>query len=283
MGIQKLISGCGEFHIDIPNNLKKPSNLVLNAAQLTPDIAEAIVRLWESDCIKQVLQYQKFLQLPGGLSGITYYVNNVRRFSEEDYEPTSEDVIRAKLRTTGVTEVSFEIGNQEYNLIDIGGQRSERRKWLHCFETVHIIIYMIAINEYDMVLEEDGNTNRFEEALKLFQLLTSTQWLRHIPCVLIMNKTDLFKEEIVNRPLEENFPEYQDFLKEKNGLVNSEDQYKLGLEFMRQKCSKYFEGRNLYVIETCAIDKEDCDKVFRIIRREMIEKAMCLSGLNQFF
>jgi len=287
MGVQKLVSGCSEFHIDIPDHLKEPSNQVLNATHLTPALSDCIILLWDSGCIKQVLQYHKSLQLPGGLSGITYYVANVHRFADEDYEPTSEDVIRAKLRTTGVTEVRFVIENHEFNLIDIGGQRSERRKWLHCFEAVHIIIYMIAINEYDMVLDEDGITNRFEEALKLFQLLTSTQWLRQIPCVLIMNKTDLFKDEIVNRPLEDNFPDYREFLKEKNNgkgdSVTKEDRYKLGLEYMRQKCKKYFDGRNLYVIETCAIDKTNCDNVFKIIRREMIEKAMCLSGFNQFF
>jgi len=178
-GLQKLVQGCTEFDIIIPDSLQYHADIVLNADTLTTEVAQSILKLWKSQCIKRVLHdYHKFLLIPGGISGVTYYVQNVARFADEEYEPTTEDVIRAKLRTTGVTEVSFQIGNQEYNLIDIGGQRSERRKWLHCFETVHIIIYMIAINEYDMVLEEDGVTNRLEEAFKLFELLTSTQWLK---------------------------------------------------------------------------------------------------------
>jgi len=284
-GMQKLVSGCSQFDIAIPDELQTCAFDVLNAEELTADVTQAIINLWQSDCIKQVLNNNhKTLQIPGGISGVTYYVQNAQRFAEDDYEPTAEDVIRAKLRTTGITEMSFQVGNQEYNLIDIGGQRSERRKWLHCFENVNIIIYMIAINEYDMVLEEDGITNRLHEAFKLFELLTSTHWLRNIPCVLIMNKTDLFKEEIMSRPLEEHFPDYSDFLKEngKDGPINPEEHYKLGIEFMKQRCSKYFEGCTLYAIESCAIDKEDCDKVFKIIRREMIEKALSLSGFNQY-
>ena len=40
-------------------------------------------------------------------------------------------------------------------LVDVGGQRSERRKWLHCFESVTSILFCVAISEYDLVLEED--------------------------------------------------------------------------------------------------------------------------------
>jgi len=36
-------------------------------------------------------------------------------------------------------------------MVDVGGQRSERRKWIHCFEGVKAIIFLTAINEYDQV------------------------------------------------------------------------------------------------------------------------------------
>ena len=36
-------------------------------------------------------------------------------------------------------------------MVDVGGQRSERRKWIHCFEDVKAIIFLTAINEYDQV------------------------------------------------------------------------------------------------------------------------------------
>lgn len=55
--------------------------------------------------------------------------------------------------------------------MDVGGQRSERRKWLHCFDNVTAVLFLVALNEYDMVLEEDNRTNRMEESLKLFQKL----------------------------------------------------------------------------------------------------------------
>lgn len=37
-------------------------------------------------------------------------------------------------------------------MLDVGGQRSERRKWIHCFDDVKAIIFLTAINEYDQVI-----------------------------------------------------------------------------------------------------------------------------------
>ena len=40
-------------------------------------------------------------------------------------------------------------------MVDVGGQRSERRKWIHCFESVTTVIYLVALSEYDQVLFEN--------------------------------------------------------------------------------------------------------------------------------
>ena len=40
-------------------------------------------------------------------------------------------------------------------MFDVGGQRSERKKWIHCFEGVTCIIFCGALSAYDMVLVED--------------------------------------------------------------------------------------------------------------------------------
>lgn len=40
-------------------------------------------------------------------------------------------------------------------MFDVGGQRSERKKWIHCFEGVTAIIFCVALSDYDLVLAED--------------------------------------------------------------------------------------------------------------------------------
>lgn len=44
-----------------------------------------------------------------------------------------------------------------YRMVDVGGQRSERRKWIHCFENVTSIMFLVALSEYDQVLVESDN------------------------------------------------------------------------------------------------------------------------------
>lgn len=46
----------------------------------------------------------------------------------------------------------------EFRVFDVGGQRSERRKWIHCFDDVNAVIFIAAISEYDQRLREDDTT-----------------------------------------------------------------------------------------------------------------------------
>lgn len=46
-------------------------------------------------------------------------------------------------------------------MFDVGGQRSERKKWIHCFENVTSIIFCVALSEYDQVLLEESSQVRF--------------------------------------------------------------------------------------------------------------------------
>ena len=46
-------------------------------------------------------------------------------------------------------------------MVDVGGQRSERRKWIHCFENVTSIIFLVALSEYDQILFESDNEVSF--------------------------------------------------------------------------------------------------------------------------
>jgi len=52
----------------------------------------------------------------------------------------------------------YEKSTHNYRLFDVGGQRSERKKWIHCFEDVTAIIFCVAMSEYDQVLHEDETT-----------------------------------------------------------------------------------------------------------------------------
>lgn len=105
-----------------------------------------------------------------------------------DYEATQDDILRARVPTIGVRETQFTVKNNLFIMVDVGGQRSERRKWLHCFQDVNSVIYLAALDEYDKTLEEDRRTNRMLESLNLYEQLSGLKWFTDTPFILFLNK-----------------------------------------------------------------------------------------------
>jgi len=278
VAMQKLLIAVKEWNIEIEKDNKSPVEAVLNATQLTNDIADNVQSLWKAECVQKAFERNNELQLPGGSSGAEYFFAHAKRFSAEDYIPTPEDVIRAKVRTTGITETVFKVNATEFTMVDVGGQRSERRKWLHCFGDVTAVIFLVALNEYDMVLEEDNKTNRMEESLKLFQKLTGSQWFEQTSFILFLNKADLFREKIKKRPLVDFFEDYDTFCA---GLENSAemDDFEKSCEYIKAQYIDAFHGARLYPFITCAIDKDNCIKVFAAVRDTVISGALSGAGL----
>jgi guanine nucleotide-binding protein subunit alpha len=81
----------------------------------------------------------------------------IDRLYERNYLPTDQDILRARLRTTGISETLFNIGQYIYRMFDVGGQRSERKKWIHVFDNVQVVLFLVAISGYDHALVEDRN------------------------------------------------------------------------------------------------------------------------------
>jgi len=62
---------------------------------------------------------------------------------------TETDVLRARQESTGITETRLSLGQLSIHMFDVGGQHSERRKWIYCFESVTSIVFCTALSEYD--------------------------------------------------------------------------------------------------------------------------------------
>jgi len=100
------------------------------------------------------------------------------------------------VRTTGIVESNFVIDGNHFKMMDVGGQRNERKKWLHCFSGVTAILFVVALHEYDQVLFEDEETNRMVEALNLFDEICNYKVFKKTSMILFLNKRDLFAEKI---------------------------------------------------------------------------------------
>ena len=90
-----------------------------------------------------------------------YYFNAIGRMSLPSYLPTDQDILRSRVKTTGITETTFKVGELTYKLFDGGGQRSERKKWIHSFENVTAFVFLVSLSEYGQMLYEDESVVLF--------------------------------------------------------------------------------------------------------------------------
>ncbi|KGO69270.1 Fungal G-protein, alpha subunit [Penicillium italicum] len=137
-----------------------------------------------------------------------YFYNSIDLVSTPGWIPCDQDFLQARFRTTGIAETTFKLGATNLRMVDVGGQRSERKKWIHCFEDVSCMIFVAAISGYDQRTAEDPNANQMHEAFILFDLLVNSEHFKHTPIILFLNKIDIFKKKLAVSPLSQYYADF---------------------------------------------------------------------------
>ncbi|MES1912152.1 MAG: hypothetical protein MHM6MM_004476 [Cercozoa sp. M6MM] len=231
-------------------------------------VGKAIQQLWEDKGIQTVYAHRSKFQL---LDSAKYYFENMHRIVQPDFVPTVQDVLRTRVRTTGIVETQFNVNNNDFVMFDVGGQRNERKKWIHCFENCTAVIFVAAISEYDQVLFEDERTNRIWEALQLFNEISNSRWFRNTTVILFLNKRDLFEDKIKKVPLTVCFPEFP----------GPQLEYEPAAQYMQQQFEAEHKNKNkpIYAHITCATDTDNIRFVFDVVAGVIIREKLEEVGL----
>ena len=170
------------------------------------------------------------------------------------------------LCATGIIEYRFEIDGICFKMCDVGGQRSERRKWIHCFENVTSIFFFVPIIEYDLILWESDSENRMEESKALFNTIISYPWFKHSSIFLFLTKTDLLREKIQNSQLVDYFPEYDGAPKDDIAARNFISKMFLDLNESKE--------RNVYSHFVCCVNTENVQLVFAAVKDTVLAQNL---------
>ncbi|CAB1118792.1 unnamed protein product [Ectocarpus sp. CCAP 1310/34] len=174
---------------------------------LSPEIVQDVVLLWHNGGVRAAYGERHRYWL---LDAAAYYFDNVERFGSESFAPNEEDMLMARARTSGINVTQIADGLHKFSVVDVGGQRSERRKWIHCFDDVKAIIFVVALSGYNQVLFEDTGVNRMHEGLQLFEEVVRNPIFENTPIFVFLNKKDLFEQMMTEGiPLTRCFPDYR--------------------------------------------------------------------------
>jgi len=263
-----LVNAVEKLHLEYDSDENKKHAELLNSIPSggeawSQEVGTAIQKLWSDSAIKSAFEKRdREFQLNDSAE---YFFSNVQHFIPDDYIPSQDDILRVRVRSTGIEEAEFEFDDMSFRMFDVGGQRSERRKWIHCFEGVTSVIFCTSLSEYDQTLREDDSQNRMKESLLLFDEICNLPWFQKTPFVLFLNKTDLFKEKLQRGvELKICFPEYKDSLT-----------FGPASEYIRKRFLDLKQGdHEIYSHFTCAIDTDQVKVVFQSVRSSLLKKIM---------
>ncbi|KAF8933501.1 hypothetical protein BGZ58_006288 [Dissophora ornata] len=206
---------------------------IANKDPFPPQFREAIKALWKDPSVQKIYELGHTYALA---DNVKYFFDAVDRIYDPNYVPDDADILRCRKLSTP----------RYVRMFDVGGQRSERKKWMHCFEGVTAVLFLVAISGYDQCLVEDKDANQMEEALMLFDQICNSQWFIDTAMIMFMNKTDIFRQKIKHSSIRTYFPDF-------DGV---EGNYDDATEFFRARFMRLnrSENKEVYVHYTDATD-----------------------------
>merc|ERR1719361_3264597 len=123
--------------------------------------------LWNEAAIKDIYNERAITKIEDTTN---YFWDKIDEVTASDFVPNETDILLVRYRTTGVIDQTFTIEKSDFHVFDVGGQKSERRKWIHCFDSVTAVIFVTSLSCFDsLMFEDEGNQmvyslNKFKES-----------------------------------------------------------------------------------------------------------------------
>ncbi|KAJ7088456.1 heterotrimeric G protein alpha subunit 4 [Mycena belliarum] len=222
-------------------------------------------RLWGEDVVRTAWARGNEAAVPENLH---YFFSDLPRLFDPAYVPTEQDIVRARARTIGITETTFALRDHEMLMVDVGGQKSERRKWIHCFQDVTSILFLVSLSGYDQCLVEDRDANQMQDAMTIWDSICHSQWFKQTSIILFLNKNDLFEQKIKTSDIRNFFP---DFEGEAGSAHAGRDYFKKRFGRLAQKAGRA-KDREIYIHITTATDTELLRVVMAAVEGSVVTK-----------
>lgn len=254
--------------------------LISDETRVDSELAGVVERLWADPGIQAAYEQRNLYQIPDSAE---YFIGRVREVIKEDYIPSEKDIIKMRVKTSGIVVEEFEIKGEEgeavrFEMYDVGGQRNERRKWIHCFDEVTAVIFVAAISEYDQMMYEDGSQNRLMDALELFEEIVNSRWFERKSFILFLNKRDIFQEKIVHKDIRQEVePGIYMFDDYRGGCDYAAGVHYLVGQFLKRNHNR---KRDVFYHVTEATDKDNVRTVFDACREIVLRDNLQFAGLT---
>ncbi|KAJ7143332.1 guanine nucleotide binding protein, alpha subunit [Mycena crocata] len=248
----------------------------MQARRILSACAADIMTLWAAPEVQQGLKDREItLQEQSG-----FFLNEVQRICQDDYIPTSDDILRARVHTVGPEEhiIHLETGNENmksWTVYDMGGSTSQRLQWAAYFDDVHVILFLAPISAFNETLAENPSVNRLADSLKLWRTICSNKLLMSVEFILFLNKVDILTRKIQSGI---RFAEHVTSFRNKPNEPKEVIKY-LSDAFATINQTYSPRKRKMHRHVTCAIDTKATSVVINDIREVILLNALTATNI----
>ena len=198
-----------------------------------------------------------------------YFLDRAVEIFQDDYKVTEDDIFRTRVMTTGMTQKVFDAGGvMKLLLVDVGGQRSERRKWIRWFDGIDCVLFVVGISEFDQRLFEDLGVNRYIESMDVWKDIVNLPQFERTEFILFLNKVDIFQEKIKRRNVKDYIPEFD----------GEEHNFESCIGFFERQFLKVVDDRDVTVHYTTATDTDLMANLLDGVKSTILRRALDSTG-----
>ncbi|KAF5317722.1 hypothetical protein D9619_012602 [Psilocybe cf. subviscida] len=162
-------------------------------------VAEIIRHLWHDTLTQNFVEAHRAEALLYDCS--EHFLDKVVEIGRADYWPTDEDILRCRRVSTGISVWHGCMGSTLVDVCDVGGTRSERRKWSKCFDEASVVLFCASLTDYSKALREENQQSRFTDSLAVFEAIINSPNLQNARIMLLLTKSDIFSDQLAEVPL----------------------------------------------------------------------------------
>ncbi|CAM6047149.1 unnamed protein product [Sphagnum compactum] len=254
----------------------------------TQEFAQIVEELWNNPAIKAV--YERRAELYSLPTVANYYLDRVVEVSKTEYEPTENDILQAEglSQGSGLVQIDFDLDDKvsdsgpwqdcestsafgRYQLIRVGGKSSDRQKWLEMFEDIGVIIFCVALSDYDGLWPDSSGTlcNKMMQTRDLFESILKYPCFRDTPFVLLLNKNDVFEDKIFRGIPLTACEWFSDF-----SPIYTGNQAQQAYQYIVHRYKELFKsvnsrGRKLFTFQLNALEKTSVSLAFQYVQETL--------------
>ena len=113
---------------------------------LSPDFVNSAKLIWKHGVIQKVFTFRVRWHIPDSAQ---YFFDKLDEISTPDYVPSDQDILNLHFPTERMQYTQFDEAGASVCLVDVGGSPRQRKKWIQCFANVTVVIFVVALSEYD--------------------------------------------------------------------------------------------------------------------------------------